>query len=464
MILGVIGHLMSSKDGKFVELRYICACCIIGSNLLWTVPLEASHSHTANVTVRTRAASNPAPKVWYRVPEGYRATKGRTWRTLVIFGGRNCEGEAEVSGKLGWTRWADRHGVFLVAPGFKDDRYWNPQTWSGRALLAALAEIRKSYDIDTSKLLYYGYSAGSQAANLFAAWRPDLCCAWVSHACGVFPEPSARMLNVQGLVTCGDADAARDVLSRDFVAKARKVGQPVVWKSFPNHPHDVPPGSLALARAFLGHWHEADGSGRDKRGPPRFVGDEPEGVYWPAESSEAASIPFDDRVELPDRAVAEAWGREGVNGRDARSSSARVAVNGRDARSSSFAVEGVPFICRVPETYSPTSRVAVLFGGRDWPAAKTLAAFGFDDVADYNGLFLVSPSFSGDDYWQPQSGTGRIVCRAIDAVRRNHDLKPLPVILYGYSAGGQWDTDIPACWPPRSFLTESRCARSSTRT
>lgn len=176
-----------------------------------------------NVTVRARAAHNPTPKVWYRVPEGYKATKGRTWRALVIFGGRNCEGEAEVSGKLGWTQWADRHGVFLVAPGFKDDQYWEPQAWSGRALLAALAEIKKSYDIDTSKLLYYGYSAGSQAANLFAAWRPDLCRAWVSHACGVFHEPNTRMKGVPGLVTCGDADAARDILSRDFVAKARKV-------------------------------------------------------------------------------------------------------------------------------------------------------------------------------------------------------------------------------------------------
>ncbi len=43
---------------------------------------------TTNVTVHTRAANNPAPKVWYRVPEGYKPVKGRTWRTLVIFGGR----------------------------------------------------------------------------------------------------------------------------------------------------------------------------------------------------------------------------------------------------------------------------------------------------------------------------------------------------------------------------------------
>ena len=246
------------------------------------------------------------------------------------------------------------------------------------------------------------------------------------------------MKGVPGLVTCGDADAARDILSRDFVAKARRVGQPVIWKSFPNHPHDVPPGSLALARAFLGHWHETrcgelvvagrsgvsaaspKGDVSGKRHSCRFVGDEPEGVYWPAESSEAASVPFDDQVELPSRAIAEAWGREGMNGRDAR-----------------FSVEGIPFICRVPEAYTPDSRVAVLFGGRDRSAEKTLSAFGFNGVADSTGLFLVSPSFAGDDYWQPESGTGRMLCRAIDAVRRCHDLKPYPVILYGYSAGGQ---------------------------
>ncbi len=76
---------------------------------LITVLMQAAV--TTNVTVRTRAAHNPVPKVWYRVPEGYKATKGRAWRTLVIFGGRNCEGEAEVSGKLGWTQWADCLGA-----------------------------------------------------------------------------------------------------------------------------------------------------------------------------------------------------------------------------------------------------------------------------------------------------------------------------------------------------------------
>jgi poly(3-hydroxybutyrate) depolymerase len=114
-------------------------------------------------------------------------------------------------------------------------------------------------------------------------------------------------------------------------------------------------------------------------------------------------------------------------------------LNGQEARSPKFAfsVEGIDFLCRVPGAYTPDSRVVVLFGGRNWPAGKTLDAFGFGETADGCGLFLLAPSFAGDDYWQPKSGTGRVVCRAVDVVRRRHGLKPRPAILYGYSAGGQ---------------------------
>ena len=79
------------------------------------------------VTIRTRAENNRNASVWYRVPEHYREIPGRKWRVLVIFGGRNCGGSNEVSNAIGWAKWADRNGVFLVAPGFRDDRYWEPQ-------------------------------------------------------------------------------------------------------------------------------------------------------------------------------------------------------------------------------------------------------------------------------------------------------------------------------------------------
>ena len=156
---------------------------------LFVLPLAAAQC----VRVRTKAPHNSAAAVWYHVPKGYDAMRRKPYPVLVYFGGRNCSGEKEASGNLGWDKWADEHGVFLVCPGFQDDDYWEPQRWSGLALLNALAEIRRAYNINDRRLCYSGYSAGSQAANLFAAWRPDLCAAWVSHACGVFHEPRANM-------------------------------------------------------------------------------------------------------------------------------------------------------------------------------------------------------------------------------------------------------------------------------
>ena len=178
------------------------------------------------------------------------------YRVLVIFGGRNTDGKADASGRMGWVKWCDDNGIFLVAPGLKNDNYWDPEAWSGKALQKALRQLKRKYNICTDKILYYGYSAGSQASNLFAEWRPGSCRAWVSHACGVFHKPTRRMKDTPGLVTCGDADQARYIISRNFVEASREKGVNIIWKSFPNHPHDVPPDSLKLARAFLAYYHE----------------------------------------------------------------------------------------------------------------------------------------------------------------------------------------------------------------
>ena len=56
-------------------------------------------------------------------------------------------------------------------------------------------------------------------------------------------------------------------------------------------------------------------------------------------------------------------------------------------------------------------------------------------------MFLLAPSF--DDgipfrpYWEPRSGTGRLLLRAVGEVERRFDLAPGRIVLYGYSAGGQ---------------------------
>ena len=377
-----------------------------------------------SVTVPTKAAHNAAAAFWYHVPSGYEAKRRSPYPVLVYFGGRNCKGKEEASGKLGWADWADANGVFLVCPGFKDDNYWEPEKWSGQALLDALAAIKRKYRIDDSKLLYYGYSAGSQAANLFPAWRPQRCRAWVSHACGVFHEPSSVMRGVPGLVTCGDADSARYVISRAFVEKARRRGIDIIWKSFPNHPHDVPPDSLRLAREFLA----CAIAGRRKAGAGEsFVGDDQDGVYYPAASAEAVFVSPIDRVSLPSRAIADAWGKPAFK-------PAETPVPEEIVR---MTVSGVEFVCRVPGKYDADSRIIVLFGGRGWPGAKTLKNFGFGALADRERAFLMSPSFSKGEYWNPDTGTGRVLAAAVAELRRRYGLKNQPLVLYGYSAGGQ---------------------------
>ena len=131
---------------------------IVFLSMLFFVELYAYQSRVESVVVKTRAPSNRVVTFWYRIPSSYQEKNRRSYRVLVLFGGRNTKGKAEVSGKLGWPKWADEHEVFLVSPGFTDDNYWEPKAWSGPALMKALKQIQKKYNICADKLMFYGYS------------------------------------------------------------------------------------------------------------------------------------------------------------------------------------------------------------------------------------------------------------------------------------------------------------------
>ena len=55
------------------------------------------------IKVKTRAPQNQQAVFQYRVPRGYNPRK--TCRVLVIFGGRNTDGKADASGRMGWDEW-----------------------------------------------------------------------------------------------------------------------------------------------------------------------------------------------------------------------------------------------------------------------------------------------------------------------------------------------------------------------
>ena len=62
------------------------------------------------------------------------------YRLLIYFGGRNTTGENEIKNPV-WTNWCDKNRIFLIVPSYKDDNYWEPQKWSGKALLEAVAQL-----------------------------------------------------------------------------------------------------------------------------------------------------------------------------------------------------------------------------------------------------------------------------------------------------------------------------------
>ncbi len=298
--------------------------CIIAYQISLSAQIKNTYLEKQNlpanlkyVEMQTKAPKNENILIWYRIPKNYDPKKDTNYRVLILFGGRNNSGKDELK-KLGWAQWADQNDIFLVSPTFIDDEYWDPKPWSGNALYKGLSKIKQSYNICTTKLLYYGYSAGSQASNLFPAWKPGTCRAWVSHACGIFHTPNRRMHNVPGLVTCGDADKARYIISRNFVEECRKIGVNIIWKSFPNHPHDVPADSIKLAKAFLLYYHELHrsdltgtyGNNNVKEEKVVFIGDDQEHKFYPDKSPQAKNVFREDRVVLPNRNVAEAWGEE----------------------------------------------------------------------------------------------------------------------------------------------------------
>jgi len=267
-----------------------------------------------SIQIPTRAKENPKVVFHYRVPEKYDSAIKSKSRLLIYFGGRNTTGEAEVYNQS-WGAWCDKNGVFLIVPSYKNDNYWEPQKWSGKALLEALTQLKKKYpNICDDKLLFYGYSAGAQCSNLFPAWIPNKTRAYVSHACGVFHKPNERMKNVAGLLTCGDADRQRMVINHRFIENYRKMGVNILWKSYPNHPHDVPQGSIYLAQAFLEYYHKLYINDLDKSQPvPKenkkaiFIGDDQDGIVYPIDSPTAKQIYPEDRVYFFSKELADAW-------------------------------------------------------------------------------------------------------------------------------------------------------------
>ena len=103
-----------------------------------------------------------------------------------------------------------------------------------------------------------------------------------------------------------------------------------------------------------------------------------------------------------------------------------------------FSIEGWDFALRIPKSgVVVSSRIMVLFGGRNWTADRALTNFGFEQLAERYNLILLSPGYIDNNYWEPQVWSGRVLLKAITEVEKRFNLEPKKMLFYGYSAGGQ---------------------------
>ncbi|MDD4018677.1 MAG: hypothetical protein PHV28_12130 [Kiritimatiellae bacterium] len=228
--------------------------------------------------------------VW-REPKAWSAES----RIMVLFGGRGWPGEKTLK-TYAFDALADRHSLFLLSPSFADRKYWEPAAWSGAVLREAVAALEMRYRLRPQKLFFYGFSAGGQCANLFYAAMPERVAAWGVHGCGVYFE-GAVSNRAPALVTCGEEDAERLVISRQFAYRYRESGGALLWKPLAGG-HTLYPAALALARA----WFDAALSGETS---PRFIGEDDTGRVVSAKDASRIDVEF--RNPLYNEMIRELW-------------------------------------------------------------------------------------------------------------------------------------------------------------
>ncbi len=229
---------------------------------------------------------------------------------LVLVPGYNGDGAKMLDAR--WKAFAEKNQLVLLAPTFRAEGhennqgigYYYPEQGSGEVMEKALRELKRRTGADTDKVLFFGFSAGAHFSHRFALWKPQRVKAFVAYSAGWWSEPTARLKTVPALIMCGESDE-RYAATYDFFRKGHKLGCPWVWRSYKDTDHVLTPIVRDMAEVFLTH----------HAGEMRNVSEEPlYGDFQTFKSvtrTERDKIPIEFRIELPTRAVAEVWEKEG---------------------------------------------------------------------------------------------------------------------------------------------------------
>lgn len=255
-------------------------------------------------------AGSEKPIFYYRKPSGI------STGVLLLVPGYNGSGQSMLDER--WCRFADEHGLVLLAPTFqttpeqlkKEKGYYYPEQGSGAQVEMALAEARRKTGVRTDQILIFGFSAGAHFAHRFALWKPGRVAAFVAYSAAWWSEPQPTLRSVPALIMCGETDERYEA-TRAFMEKALALHLPWVWRSYKNTGHQLTPSVRSMAEVFLAYYANrmnGNGTPQPNSGGEIFYGDIQS--YRVVPGAERDSILEEVRIVLPSQAIADTWIKE----------------------------------------------------------------------------------------------------------------------------------------------------------
>lgn len=297
------------------------------------VPLP---SNVEKFTVKTASSALREIAFYVRVPTGYAGQSPA--RVVFLCPVHNGNGVSAITGR-GMTaeliKAADERQWFVVSVTFdqgkdnvRDRRnfYYYPEAFSGKAVLDALAYVKRKYPaVDTEALLLQGFSGGAQFVHRFAIWAPERVVAVAVNSSSWFDAPKPTSCLPAWLVTIGESDGSYDH-TLEFVEQLRGTGAAPLFRSFPGMVHE---GSSAVDRLNTEFLKFYDDLSRPRLGQRRpltaarpepllkpaampFVGDAQDWRFLPQTPQALEEIGESLRVYLPSARLAELWGKAGA--------------------------------------------------------------------------------------------------------------------------------------------------------
>lgn len=270
---------------------------------LWLLAISLSEAQiTSEIIVSTKSVNYPSVTFAYWIGSGDISAK----QILLLVPGYNGLGPGMFTAQ--WKDFARKYHLILFAPTFtaspeelKNHKgYYYPDQWSGEATENALAELGSRKNVSTDKILIFGFSAGAHFAHRFALWKPDQIKAFVAYSAAWWDDPSEKLANVPALIMCGEADPRYDA-TWQFMFRGQLLNFPWVWRSYQGTGHEMTPAVQKMAEAFLGHY-------ASNQPDSPFYGDVQTYQYVTPDRME--TIPPQERIRLPSKAVAEQWIKE----------------------------------------------------------------------------------------------------------------------------------------------------------